>query len=59
MTVRKAGPPMAAFFLHYLTGKGGSMETQDQTGYRKAAAGFLAVVFLIAGMAVAMYSGLF
>jgi hypothetical protein len=50
---------MAAFFLHYLTGKGESMETQDQTGYRKAAAGFLAVVFLIAGMAVAMYSGLF
>ena len=50
---------MTAFLLHYLNWNGVSPETQTQTGFRKAAAGFLAVIFLIVGMAVAMYTGLF
>ncbi len=50
---------MTAFLLHYLNRNGVGPETQNQTGYRKAAAGFLAVIFLIVGVAVAMYNGLF
>jgi hypothetical protein len=49
---------MAAFLLQYLSRNGAIMETQSQTSYRKVAAGFFAVIFLAAGMAVVMYTGL-